>query len=82
MGQVGDEAFVWIRRGCQIPLILVRPLQVLAMAHLNREFALRAHIRNLLLDYALTHLTTDYLKFTEDAVYQVWFRHTVPHHYF
>jgi hypothetical protein len=53
-----------------------------SMTHLNRELALRAHIRNLLLDYALTHLTTDYLKFTEDAVYQVWFRHTVPPHYF
>ncbi|KAJ8489964.1 hypothetical protein ONZ45_g13374 [Pleurotus djamor] len=28
---------------------------------------LRAHIDNLLLEYALTHLTTDYLRFTQDA---------------
>ncbi|KAH8094623.1 hypothetical protein BXZ70DRAFT_349343 [Cristinia sonorae] len=33
----------------------------------DAEFALRSHIRTLLLDYALTHLTTDYIAFTEDA---------------
>lgn len=33
----------------------------------SQEVALRSHIRTLLLDYALSHLTTDYVAFTEDA---------------
>lgn len=35
------------------------------------ELRLRQHIRNLLLDYALTHLTTNYVTFTQDAVSEV-----------
>ncbi|TFK71936.1 hypothetical protein BDN72DRAFT_957663 [Pluteus cervinus] len=35
---------------------------------LNSEEALQAHIRHLLTDYALTHLTTDYVEFTENLV--------------
>ncbi|KAI0348170.1 hypothetical protein BDW22DRAFT_1416471 [Trametopsis cervina] len=34
----------------------------------DREITLRAHIRSLLLDYALTHLAIDYVQYTEDAV--------------
>ncbi|KDQ63007.1 hypothetical protein JAAARDRAFT_202531 [Jaapia argillacea MUCL 33604] len=34
----------------------------------DREIALRAHIHNLLYDYALTHLTTNYITFTQEAV--------------
>ncbi|KZT30993.1 hypothetical protein NEOLEDRAFT_1238155 [Neolentinus lepideus HHB14362 ss-1] len=32
------------------------------------ELKFRQHIRNLLLDYSLTHLTTNYVTFTQDAV--------------
>lgn len=31
----------------------------------------RIHIRNLLHNFALTHLTTDYTEFTEEAVTEV-----------
>ena len=41
----------------------------------TRELALRDHIRTLLLDYSLTHLTTDYVAFTECAVAEVRGRH-------
>lgn len=41
------------------------------MTNSSRELALRAHIRNLLLDYSLTYLTTDYVTFTENAVSEV-----------
>ncbi|KAK0190642.1 hypothetical protein F5146DRAFT_1223500 [Armillaria mellea] len=34
----------------------------------EEERALREHIRNILYEYAVTHLTTDYVQFTEDAV--------------
>ena len=37
----------------------------------DRELALRSHIRGLLHDYVLTHLTTDYIAFTEDASAEV-----------
>lgn len=37
----------------------------------DNEYELRAHIRHLLLDYALTHLTTDYVAFTQNAVTEV-----------
>lgn len=33
----------------------------------NSEEALRDHVRGLLLDYALAHIATDYIAFTEDA---------------
>lgn len=35
------------------------------------ELSVRAHIRNLLLDYALAHLTTNYETSTEDSVAEV-----------
>ncbi|KZP24111.1 hypothetical protein FIBSPDRAFT_1042401 [Athelia psychrophila] len=35
---------------------------------MDRELQLRAHVHNLLYDYAKKHLTTDYISFTEDAV--------------
>jgi hypothetical protein len=38
------------------------------MNHNGREVALRAHIREQLLVYALTHLTFDYVQHTEDVV--------------
>jgi hypothetical protein len=38
---------------------------------MDRELALRAHIRALLLDYCLTHLTTNYITYTENAVANV-----------
>lgn len=41
------------------------------MSSNERELALRAHIRTLLLDYAFTHLTVNYVQYTEDAVSQV-----------
>ncbi|SJL02316.1 uncharacterized protein ARMOST_05642 [Armillaria ostoyae] len=34
----------------------------------DEECALREHIRNILYEYAVTHLTIDYVQFTEDAV--------------
>ncbi|KAK0461811.1 uncharacterized protein EV420DRAFT_1640112 [Desarmillaria tabescens] len=34
----------------------------------EEEWALREHIRNILYEYAVTHLTIDYVQFTEDAV--------------
>ena len=37
----------------------------------EEERALREHIRNILYEYAVTHLTTDYVQFTEDAVSEV-----------
>ena len=37
----------------------------------DNEIELRAHIRHLLLDYALTHLTTDYVVYTQSAVAEV-----------
>lgn len=37
----------------------------------TRELELRAHIHDLLHDYALTHLTIDYIEFTDSAVYNV-----------
>ncbi|KAI0094483.1 hypothetical protein BDY19DRAFT_22568 [Irpex rosettiformis] len=41
------------------------------MASQEREIALRAHIRTLLLDYALSHLTENYVDHTEAFVSQV-----------
>ena len=41
------------------------------MATNERELALRAHIRTLLLSYALTHLTVNYVEYTEDFVSRV-----------
>ncbi|KZP04183.1 hypothetical protein FIBSPDRAFT_844294 [Athelia psychrophila] len=35
---------------------------------MDRELQLRAHVHNLLYDYAKKYLTTDYICFTEDAV--------------
>ena len=32
---------------------------------------LRAHIQDILLDYALTHLTTNYVEYTEEIVSKV-----------
>lgn len=37
----------------------------------RHEENLRAHLRGLLYDYAIEHLTTDYAKFTEQAVAEV-----------
>jgi hypothetical protein len=37
----------------------------------ERETALQAHIREKLLDYALTHLTKNYITYTENAVTEV-----------
>ncbi|KAK0491325.1 hypothetical protein IW261DRAFT_1354821 [Armillaria novae-zelandiae] len=34
----------------------------------DEECTLREHIRNILYEYAVTHLTVDYIQFTEDAV--------------
>ncbi|EPQ50101.1 hypothetical protein GLOTRDRAFT_134253 [Gloeophyllum trabeum ATCC 11539] len=42
------------------------------------ELRLRQHIRNLLLDYALTHLTTNYVTFTQDAVSELLSGYLVP----
>lgn len=39
----------------------------------GRESSLRAHIHNLLYDYALSHLTTDYVVFGHQAVSEVSF---------
>jgi hypothetical protein len=39
--------------------------------HEDKGKALQTHIRNLLNDYALTHLTYDYARFTQDAVAEV-----------
>lgn len=41
------------------------------MDHNAREQALRAHIRSLLHNYALTHLTINYVNYTEDLVAEV-----------
>lgn len=41
------------------------------MSSNERELALRTHIRTLLLDYAFTHLTVNYVQYTEEAVSQV-----------
>ena len=38
------------------------------MLDAKKEDALRIHIREKLLDYALTHLTVDHVSFTENAV--------------
>ncbi|KAI0081106.1 hypothetical protein K474DRAFT_1656939 [Panus rudis PR-1116 ss-1] len=37
----------------------------------EKEFALRAHIRTLLLDYSLTHLTKNYVAYTEEATSKI-----------
>ena len=37
----------------------------------EHEQQLRVHIRNLLFDYAKTHLTVDYIAWTEEAVSEV-----------
>lgn len=37
----------------------------------EKQRALRAHIQGLLYSYALTHLTTDYVVFTHEAVNEV-----------
>ena len=37
----------------------------------EREKALRLHIRELIFDYALTHLTKDFISFTENAAIEV-----------
>lgn len=37
----------------------------------NAPDPLQIHIRQLLLNYAMTHLTTDYTEFTEKAVSEV-----------
>ena len=34
----------------------------------DEQDTLRAHIRNLLLDYALTHLTRDYVSYTKNLI--------------
>ncbi|EKM61502.1 uncharacterized protein PHACADRAFT_190671 [Phanerochaete carnosa HHB-10118-sp] len=46
----------------------------------GRELALRAHIHDLLHDYALTHLTTDYVAFTNRTVHEILSQslHTIP----
>lgn len=36
-----------------------------------RELEMRAHVHDLLHDYALTHITTDYIAFTNTAVHEV-----------
>ena len=38
---------------------------------LDPELELRVHIRSLLLDYVLTHLATNYVTWTQDAVTDV-----------
>lgn len=38
---------------------------------MERETRLRNHIRGLLLDYCRTHITEDYVAFTQDAVQTV-----------
>ncbi len=37
----------------------------------DRELELRDHIRSLLLRYALTHLATNYVSWTQEAVTEV-----------
>ncbi len=37
----------------------------------DRELELRAHIRGLLLQYALTHLATNYVTWTQESVADV-----------
>ena len=44
------------------------PLLPPIMMDAKKEDALRLHIREKLLDYALTHLTVDHVSFTENAV--------------
>jgi hypothetical protein len=39
--------------------------------HSDDDIRLSAHIRSLLLDYVHTHLTTDYIQLTENAVAEV-----------
>ena len=41
------------------------------MATADREVELRAHIRSLLLQYALTHLATNYVSWTQETVTEV-----------
>lgn len=38
---------------------------------MERELRLRDHIRGLLLDYCRTHITEDYVTYTQDAVQMV-----------
>lgn len=45
------------------------------MNNIDQELALRAHIRSQLLEYALTHITTNYITWTEDAVQTVRVAH-------
>lgn len=44
---------------------------VFAMQSEQRELALRTHIRDLLLNYSLTHLATNYVTWTQDTVNEV-----------
>ncbi|CAL1694190.1 unnamed protein product [Somion occarium] len=44
----------------------------------DSEVDLRVHIRHLLLNYALTHLTTDYVAFTQNAVSELLSECLVP----
>ncbi|KAJ7491272.1 hypothetical protein FB451DRAFT_1222613 [Mycena latifolia] len=41
------------------------------------EYALRAHIRQLLLSYAVNHISTDYIQLTEQAVSDLWSQYLV-----
>ncbi|KAJ6582851.1 hypothetical protein B0H10DRAFT_2098031 [Mycena sp. CBHHK59/15] len=45
--------------------------------YISDEHPLRAHIRQLLLNYAMTHFTTDYIQFTHQSVNELWCRYFV-----
>lgn len=49
------------------------------MDSVNREIALRAHVHRLLDEYVITHLTTDYVDFTQYTVNEVGENSIIPH---
>jgi hypothetical protein len=65
-------------KSAALPFASATHTSIATMADCEEELALRAHIRNLLLDYALTHLTTNYITFTEDKVDEVSPSHRNP----
>ena len=47
------------------------PMNIATDKGTDRELELRTHIRGLLLQYALTHLTTNYVTWTQESVADV-----------
>jgi hypothetical protein len=74
---LGPSGCVFAKNGCfrSLSHIVTSPtiltINQLLMQDQEREKALQAYIRDLTLEYALTHLTKNYVTFTENVVTEV-----------